>query len=57
MTNFDMRKIVAASVGHALKETYPESTIEHTATTSDCPMIRFTIGATTYNLTITRERK
>jgi len=55
----DMRVTIASAIANALAEQFPHASIEETATTSGCPVIRirFADRGDAFNLTITRARK
>jgi len=51
-----VRDMFAASVADLLRREYPEATVKETETGAGCPIVRVTLGADTFNLTITRNR-
>jgi hypothetical protein len=49
-----VRDMFAANVADLLRREYPEATVKETG--AGCPIVRVTLGADTFNLTITRNR-
>lgn len=58
MSIIDDRPMLAMIIEHAMKKSYPSSTVTRSETTSGCPVIRIAFGpGEAFNITITRARK